>query len=64
MGKVKNFACWLSECVYRGEMTDEDIIEAVKSLSNEKNKEVDNEWMLDQINHVLNNPHIYNVLVE
>ncbi len=61
MGQMKRFTVWLSDCVYQSQMSDEDIIEVVKSLSSDKNSEVDCAWLSEQISIVRKYPHFYRV---
>ena len=61
MGQIKRFTVWLSDCVYQSQMSDEDIIEAVKSLSIDKTSEVDYAWLSEQISIVRKYPHFYRV---
>jgi hypothetical protein len=64
MGKVKQFACWLSECVYRREMTNEEIIRVVKSQFGEDEKDVIDILLLEQLATVRNLPSIYALMVD
>ncbi len=64
MGKVKQFACWLSECVYRREMTNEEIIVAIDGNFRCDEKEVIDIWLLEQLDTVRNLPRIYAVMVD
>jgi hypothetical protein len=64
MGQVKRFAIWLSDCVYQLQMTDKEILSAVKPLRSDTKQEEDNQWLLEQIETVRTNPTFYETLVE
>ena len=64
MGQVKRFAIWLSGCVYQLQMTDKEILSAVKPLRSDTQQEEDDQWLSEQIETVRNNPQIYETLVE
>ncbi len=61
MGQMKRFTVWLSDCVYQSQMSDEDIIEVVKSLSCDGISEVDSVWLSEQISLVRKYPPFYRV---
>jgi hypothetical protein len=61
MGQMKRFAAWLSNCVCQSQMSDEDVIEVVKSLSCDEISEVDSVWLSEQISLVRKYPHFYRV---
>ena len=64
MGQVKRFAIWLSGCVYQQQMTDKEILSAVKPLRSDTQQEDADQWLSEQIETVRNNPQIYETLVE
>ena len=63
MGQVKRFAIWLSGCVYQ-QMTDKEILSAVKPLWSDTQQGKDDQWLSEQIETVRNNPMFYETLVE
>ena len=59
MGRVKEFAFWLADCVYDRHMSDMDIIFTAKSKWSETYQEEYDSWLSEQIKAVRNNPQIY-----
>ena len=51
-------------CVYQLQMTDMEILSAVKPLRSDTQQEKDDQWLSEQIETVRNNPQIYETLVE
>ena len=64
MGQVKRFGIWLSGCVYQLQMTDNEILSAVKPLRSDTQQEEDDQWLSEQIEVVRNHPTFYETLVE
>ena len=64
MGQVKRFAIWLSGCVYQLQMTNMEILSAVKPLRSDTQQEKDDQWLSEQIEVVRNNPTFFEKLVE
>ena len=59
MGRVKEFALWLADCVYQRQMSDRSIIESV-NLNNSHGQHDDfNRWLREQIQIVRKNPQLY-----
>lgn len=59
MGRVKEFAFWLADCVYLRHMSNEAIAESV-NLVNLKGQQDDfNRWLREQIQIVRKNPQLY-----
>ena len=59
MGRVKEFALWLAECVYQWEMSDRAIVESVNLVNPHEKHDDFNRWLCAQIQIVRTNPHIY-----
>ena len=59
MGRVKEFAFWLAECVYDQQMSDQEIIYTANSPWSETHQEEYDNWLSEQIEAVRNNPQIY-----
>lgn len=59
MGRVKEFAFWLAECVYDRQMSNQEIICTVNSPWSETYQEEYDKWLSEQIQAVRNNPQIY-----
>ncbi|GAH41483.1 unnamed protein product, partial [marine sediment metagenome] len=59
MGQVKHFAIWLSDCVYQLQMTDMEILSAVKPLRTDTQKGEDDQWLSEQIEVVRNHTTFY-----
>ena len=58
MGQVKKFAMWIEECAFQKDMNDAQIISAANSHWS-INDPATKDWLLDQIEVVRCNPHIY-----
>ena len=59
MGRVKEFALWLADCVYQRQMSDRSIIESV-NLNNTHGQHDDySRWLREQIQIVRKNPQLY-----
>ena len=64
MGRVKEFAMWLSGCVYWFNMTDEEILSVLKSQNPEVSQRNIETWILEQINIVKKKPQVYKNMSE
>lgn len=59
MGRVKEFAVWLAECVYVDEMSDEEILLACHQ-DTKANRHADRQqWLVEQIKTVRSHPETY-----
>ena len=58
MGQVKEFAMWIEECAFQRDMNDAQIISAACSHWSVNDLEA-KQWLLEQIEVVRRNPHIY-----
>ena len=59
MGRVKEFAFWLAECVYQKQMSDRAIVESINLVNPYDRHDGFNRWLRAQIHIVRTNPHIY-----
>lgn len=59
MGRVKEFAVWLAECVYQFEMNDEEIISACRLKDTYGDSLDPKHWLQEQIDTVRDNPQVY-----
>ena len=59
MGRVKEFALWLADCVYQREMSDKAIVESINLVNPYDRHDGFNRWLRAQIQIVRKNPHIY-----
>ena len=59
MGRVKEFALWIAECVYQRQMSDEAIVESVNLVNPYEQYDDINCWLRKQIQVVRNNPQLY-----
>ena len=59
MGQLKNFAIWLSECVYERHMSDDAIKSALAAQYPDGDLDRACDWLLDQIKFVRANPQLY-----
>ena len=57
MGRVKQFAIWLQECLSVG-MSDEDILGILQSQSTEQFNEDHRRWVNEQINYLRNDENL------
>ena len=65
MGRVKEFAFWLTDCVYYSNMSDAQIISTFKkSLAEDDSQDDTDHWLREQIEAVRDNPEIYRGMVE
>ena len=58
MGRVKEFSFWIADCVYQRDMSDRQIISAASSYWS-VDGQIDKQWLLEQVEVVRCNPHIY-----
>ena len=63
MGKVKEFAVWLSSCVFQWEMSDEEIVSKFSQREDAKRMQDVEPWLKDQIETVRKNPEQYRELM-
>ena len=63
MGRVKEFAAYLSEQIYQREMNDREVIAAVKYVGDDSNRDDYDPWLQEQIEVVRKNPQVYKTLV-
>ena len=59
MGQVKNFAIWLSECVYERNMSNEAIMSALANQYPDSDLDPVQDWVLEQIRVVRAHPQLY-----
>ena len=59
MGRVKEFALWLADCVYQQQMSDEAIVEFVNLVNPHAEFDQLNRWLIEQIQIIRRNPKLY-----
>jgi len=63
MGHVKEFAVWLSSCIFQWEMSDEEILSKFNQREDVKRMQDAEPWLKDQIETVRKNPEQYRRLM-
>lgn len=59
MGRMKQFAFWLADCVYHMRMSDDSIVDSVDLVNPQEQYDDFNRWLREQILIVRNNPQLY-----
>ena len=63
MGRVKEFAIWLSACVFQWQMSDEEIIARFRQREDAKRIDEVEPWLKDQLKTVRENPEQFRELM-
>jgi len=64
MGRMKEFAMWLSESVYIRQLSDDEIMTILASRYPDIQKDGFDAWLREQIQIVRNNPKLYHSMFD
>ena len=59
MGRVKEIAMWLADCVYQRQMSDQAIVESANLVNPHDQYDQFNCWLMEQIQIIRRNPQLY-----